>query len=120
MSPDEAQRIASAIKAARFRYAGETRLQEGIAGVLAEAGIAAEREVPLNPRDKIDFLAGGTGIEVKIAGQPDDVTRQLRRYAGSDRVASLVLVTTRARHRSVPREIGGKPVHVVWLSGVTG
>jgi hypothetical protein len=111
--------IAVVIKGQRYRYADEARLQEGIAGALAAAGIDAEREVHLAGRDRIDFMAGSLGIEVKIAGQPADVARQLARYAKSPEVTELMLVTTRARHRSVPREIGGKPVYVVLLSGIT-
>ena len=115
----EAEQIAAVLKAARYRYADEGQLQEGIAAALAEAGIAAVREVPLTPADKIDLMAGLVGIEVKIAGQPAADARQLRRYAASPEVGELILVTTRASHRSVPREISGKPVHVVLLSGVT-
>lgn len=112
------EQVAAVIKAARYRYADEAQLQEGIAAALAEAGIPAVREVPLTSADKIDLMAGRVGIEVKIGGQPAAVTRQLRRYAASPEVGELILVTTRVSHRSVPREIGGKPVHVVLLSGV--
>lgn len=114
-----AQQVAAVIKGQRYRYADETRLQEGIAGALSAAGITAVREVSLAGPDRIDFMVGSLGIEVKIAGQPAAVARQLARYAKSDAVEELMLVTTRARHRSVPREIGGKPVHVVLLSGIT-
>jgi hypothetical protein len=111
--------VAAVIKAQRYRYSGEAQLQEGIAGALAAAGITAVREVHLAGPDRIDFMAGALGIEVKVAGQSASVARQLARYAKSPEVEELMLVTTRARHRSVPREIGGKPVHVVLLSGIT-
>jgi hypothetical protein len=117
--PVSPEAIAAVIKGQSYRYSDETALQEGIAGALAQAGIPATREVHLTAADKIDFMAGPVGIEVKVAGQPAAVTRQLRRYATSDDVAELMLVTTRAAHRSVPRELAGKTVHVVWLSGVT-
>jgi hypothetical protein len=114
-----ASRVASVIKAQRYRYADEAHLQEAIAGALAAAGIEAVREVRLAPADKIDFMVGSLGIEVKIAGQSPAVARQLLRYAKSEVVAELMLVTTRPRHRDMPRDIGGKAVHVVWLSGIT-
>lgn len=117
---DEAAQIAALIGGFRFRYQNEDRLHDGIGQVLADGGITAIAEARLGARDRIDFLAGTTGIEVKIAGTPAEVTRQLRRYAEHPEIAALVLVTTRARHRSVPVEIGGKPVRVVFLSGVTG
>ena len=112
--------IAAAISANRYRYNQETQLHEAIEQVLAEAEIAAVREAHLTSAERIDFLAGRVGIEVKIAGRAPDVQRQLRRYAASPDIGALVLVTTRARHRGMPREISGKPVRVVWLSGVTG
>lgn len=118
--PADAARIAAVINAARYHYRDEGQLQEGIAAALAAAHIPAEREVHLSGRDRIDFLAGTTGIEVKIAGRPADVIRQLRRYAVSSRVEALILVTTRARHRAMPPVIGGKPVRVVWIPGGIG
>lgn len=110
--------IADVLRAQRFRYANEIELQDGIAAAFAAAGIDARREVPLSSTDKIDFLAGAVGVEVKIASTPAAVRRQLTRYARSLQVAELVLVTTRSAHRSLPPVIGGKPLHVVWLSGV--
>jgi hypothetical protein len=112
--------IAALISRHRFRYRDETQLQAGIAQVLAEGGVTAVAEAQLSACDRIDFLAGAVGIEVKVAGSRANVTRQLRRYAASARVEALILVTNRARHRAMPAEIAGKPVRVVWLSGVTG
>jgi len=114
----DAGQVIAAIKAFRYAYADEIALQEGIAAALALAGIEADREVRLSRRDKVDFLVGTIGIELKVAGQPAAVERQLGRYAASERISELVLVTTRPAHRSVPRLIGGKPMHVAWLSGV--
>lgn len=116
----EIAQITAAIRANRFRYSCEDRLQEGIALALGDAGIAAEREFRLGSADRIDMLAGRVGIEVKVAGTPGAVARQLRRYAASPDLDALVLVTTRARHRSIAGEMDGKPVSVVFLSGVTG
>lgn len=109
-----ARRVVLAVTGARFRFASEEELQRGIAAALADAGVGAEREVRLTPRDRIDLLAGRVGVEVKVAGLARDVERQLARYAASDRVDALVLVTTRAGHRP-PEEINGKPVLTVFL-----
>lgn len=113
-------RVAAVIGGNRYRYSDEHQLHDGIAQALAAAGVTAVAEARLSAADRIDFLAGRVGIEVKVAGTAAAVTRQMRRYAASPDVDALVLVTNRARHRAMPAEIGGKPVRVVWLSGVTG
>jgi len=99
----------------RFLCHDEAELQEAIAEALRRDGIDFEREVSLAPGDRIDFLVGGVGIEVKLAGPPTAVLRQLSRYAASERVESLVLATIVARHATLPDELGGKPLHVVTL-----
>lgn len=109
--------VAAAICRHSFRYASEDELQAGVAGVLAAAGFAVEREVRLSLRDRIDLLVDGcVGVEVKIAGIPSSVERQMRRYAESDRLTGLVLVTNRARHRPAA-SMCGKPVVVASLLG---
>lgn len=109
--------ITAILRRSSLRYASEDELQEAIALALTAAGIDHEREVRLNARDRIDLLAGTVGIEVKVAGDARRVDRQLERYAASDRVDALILVTNRCRHRPPPR-IDGKPVTVVLLSGL--
>lgn len=109
--------LVDAIRRRRFRYVDEDELQRGLAAALEADGFEIEREVILSPRDRIDILAGRVGIEVKVAGQAASVVRQLERYAESDRVDELVLVTSRVRHLAVPSEIGGKPVSVVAIAG---
>lgn len=104
------------VHAHRFRHATEDELQQGLAEALAAAGYRVEREARLNTRDRIDLLVDAVGVEVKIAGIPRDVERQLERYALSDRVRALVLVTNRARHRP-PTTMNGKPVAVASLLG---
>ena len=81
-------------------------------------GLEHEHEVRLDDHSRIDFLtAAGVGIEVKIAGSVEDVLRQLIRYSQHPRVQALVLVTTIAAHRVMPRELGLKPVLVCSLIG---
>lgn len=110
--------IAECLAGYRFRYASERDLQSGILEALQAADLNVDPEVSLTPGDRIDFLVGDVGVEVKVTGSVEAVTRQLIRYAKSDRVSALVLVTTKARHRAVPRSLCGKPVDVVSVSGV--
>ena len=110
-------RLAAALSGRRIDCTTEDRMQACVAQALAEAGIPHEREVILSPRDRIDLYALGCGIECKIEGSMSDVTRQVIRYLGHERIAGLLLVTGRARlGRSLPPEItlGGttKPVRV--------
>lgn len=106
--------VAAALRRYRFRFADEDRLQVLLGQALAAEGLPVEREVRLDPRNRIDFLVGGVGVEAKVAGSAADVRRQLDRYARFDRVDGLVLVTTKAAHR-FPSEVRGKPLEVVSL-----
>lgn len=112
--------VVATIRTARIRYVSEHELQAGLAQVLAIAGLDVQEEVRLNDRDRIDLLvqrddlAPRVGVEVKVAGAPRDVDRQLARYAESPMVDALVLVTNRARHRP-PATLAGKPVATVFL-----
>ena len=109
--------LALLIGAHRYTTPDETRLQESIADVLAAAGVDHEREVVLTRRDRIDFVAGQVGIEVKVAGKAAAVLAQCARYAASGRVDELLVVTTRAAHTALPATVGGKPLLVVFLGG---
>ena len=88
----------------RFAQSTERELQDGVAAVLEANGLPVELEVRLDARNRIDVLVGRVGIEIKIAGTTDDVLRQLYRYAGSDRIDAIVLVTSRVRHVAIPDE----------------
>lgn len=107
--------MAEAIRAVRFSYSSEADLQEGISRALAAAGIDHEREVDLGV-GRIDLLVGRVGVEVKVAGGPAEVGRQALRYLRSDRLDSLVLVTSRVKHLHLPDELAGKRVEVVTLA----
>jgi len=107
----------AALSSQRFAWSSETGLHSAIEGVLTLAALPLEREVDLGPGSRVDFLVGGVGVEVKIDGSLADVTRQLHRYSESDRIEVLVLVSTKMRHRSVPRTMNGKPIHFVCIGG---
>ena len=113
----EASAVCAAIRAHRYVWQNENQLQEGLAGALAASGWTVEREVRLSGASRIDLLIGRVGVEVKIAGTVETVARQLQRYAASDLFDALVLVTSRARHRTVPAVLGGKPVTVIMVGG---
>ena len=86
-------------------------MQVAIAEHLDRHGFAPRREVILTDADRIDILVGRTGIEVKIAGAPLAVARQLQRYAHSPDIDVLILATTRASHcAELPPVLAGKPL----------
>ena len=95
----------------------EDGLARRVAAALLARGIDYETEAWLNDTDRIDLIVDRVGIELKLKGPVSAVTRQLARYAQSTRLDSLVLVTTRAKHRSVPRMLCGKPIDVIHVGG---
>ncbi|WP_345750093.1 hypothetical protein [Microbacterium rhizophilus] len=114
-----AEAICRALADARPTYRNEDDLQAAIADLLADADIAATREVRLSDgQSRIDLLAGRVGIEVKVGGGTSDVARQLARYAQCSEISALVLVTTRVAHSHVLNEpTTDKPVFVCSLIG---
>lgn len=111
----EIDRIMQAILRLHFNYADEIGLQEGIEQALARANIENRREVVLAPRDRIDFMVGRIGIEVKVAGNADRALFQLERYANSGEIDGLLLITTRS-WAAFPDCVGGKPLEVISLA----
>lgn len=107
--------VADAIRRVRFNCVSEDDLQRGIEKVLTDVGMKFEREVILSPRDRLDFVVDGLGIEVKIAGGLNDVMRQVQRYLGYEQIKAVMVVSTRSAHNSLPDSLRGKPVHVVVL-----
>lgn len=111
---DRAREIVERLNRYQFSVTNEAELQQGLWLVLQRYP-DAQREVVLDARCRIDFLVGGTGIEVKVDGSIADLIRQLIRYSKFEQVLELVVVSTRAKHRDVPAEIGGKPVFLAYL-----
>jgi hypothetical protein len=112
-----AQTLADLLSGHRYRYSSETDLQAAIAKLLDRAGIDYQREFRLNAHDRPDFMLGDVAVEVKIDGSLASVVRQISRYAEHDAVRAIVLVSTRAVHRSMPAAFNGKPVVVASLLG---
>lgn len=108
------EQITSALAAGTFTYVDEVDFHRGIDTALTAAGIDFTPEVRLNSRDRIDYLIGTVGVEVKIKGTTDALRRQITRYADSPLVDELLVITTRPRHMDLHRKVlAGKPVTVL-------
>jgi hypothetical protein len=110
---NDIDRLFETLSRARFHFNTETDLQNGIEQWLT-GKFEFRREVELNDADRIDFLVGAVGVEVKIGGSRADVIRQLHRYAQCDQIEALLLVTTRVRHE-MPDTINNKPLRTFSL-----
>jgi hypothetical protein len=115
--------LAKALVDYRFFFNNEKELQAGVFQVLTKLEQPFVPEYALNPQDRVDFYLPehGIGIEIKTNDSRGGaglsaVTRQLWRYAKSDEIKALVLITTRSKHRELPTEILGKPLLVVYLN----
>lgn len=104
----------------RLRADDERTMQEAISRVFTAEGWSFEAEVSITGQSRIDFLVGGwLGVEVKIGRSwaPNNVLSQLIRYAGVERVESLVLVTTSMTLSArMPSTVRGKPLYAVYLA----
>lgn len=105
---------------ARLSFRTEAQLQQALEELFEAEELAAVSQPRLGSRDRPDFMIGGLVLELKRDGNAAALERQLARYASHDEVTALLVVTNRARHQSVSREIGGKPVRVAWISGAAG
>jgi hypothetical protein len=111
-----AAEVIEAIGQVAYRFNNESELQDGIAIALARAGIEHSREVVLSKCDRIDFLAGDVGIEVKIDGSISALTRQLFRYAELPRITALVVVVGKNTLGNLPPAIKDKALQVVRIT----
>ena len=98
---------------------GEYDLHRLVKDCLENAGIPFRHEVSLAPRCRIDLVSGRTGIEIKRGhAQRKRVLEQLSRYAASETLTSLVLVTEHTLN--LPSAIAGKAVYEVCLARLWG
>lgn len=84
---------------------------------LTEAKIRYSKEVVIAKRCRVDFLTeDGIAIEVK-KGKPNSnsVSRQIQRYAESEKVNAVILVSERGLFNHLT-EANGKPVGYISLS----
>lgn len=120
MCVEMTRRIVCALEMIRCRAScSEEELHHQVAQALRESGLPAQHEVRLAPRCRIDFLAGGVGIEIKKS-RPEraKLIAQLTRYAACGQIEALVVAAPRGV--SLPRLIGGKPVTLVTLERLWG
>jgi len=90
-----------------------------ISRALTEAGLEFAHEYRLGARRRVDFMCGGVGIEVKkTRPQRSMLIKQLEKYAESDEIDALILVSP--RRIDVPREICGKQTVCVSLNMLWG
>ena len=86
---------------------------------LSDAGLAYRHEAILGRGCRIDYLIGDVGVEIKKGKpRPALIEAQLRRYAESERIESLVLVSWGSVR--LPAAIHGKPVYGIVLSQLWG
>lgn len=110
-----ARRIVAACERSRINVSTEGAAHIALSKALRAQGMEVQDEVALSEKDRIDLLIGTVGVEVKIKGQRREIFRQLERYAASERIEALVLVTSAPWPASI-REIGGKPFFNASLS----
>ncbi|MBN1777495.1 MAG: hypothetical protein JW811_05170 [Clostridiales bacterium] len=86
---------------------------------LAAGDIAFTHEAKLGKGCRIDYLAGGVGIEIK-KGKPNKkrLMKQLERYLAHDGIESIVVVSW--FNVRIPPEINGKRAEQVVLSQLWG
>ena len=102
--------IRATFRGVTFLTRDEAELQHLVARELTRSGIEHEEQVKLGPGERIDFMCGAVGLELKTMGGLAPLIRQLDRYAESDRVAALVVLSTRRQLTFLPSELRGKPV----------
>ena len=117
-----AERLIAALSSLRLQTVAR---EEDLCAVLEKAfvtqGLMFWTQVQLGEGNRIDFLIeGGLGVEVKngsVAWTP--TVKQLERYAASEHVTSLLLVTERGLP-GLPESLLGKPVHQLALQQLWG
>ncbi len=114
------QRIVDAVSRVRVTGAPqEADLHALIAEALAGAQIGFSHEARLGPRMRADFLAGRVAIEIKKGRPaPAALKKQIGGYLACPGVDEMLVITQ--RRISLPKTIGGKPVHQLALDRLWG
>lgn len=101
------------LRAAHLPYTTEAIPQAAVEDLLRASGVSHDREKPLSgSAGRPDFLVGRVAIECKVQGAPAAIAAQVARYAASDEVDAVILLTSKA----VSVRAEQKPVAVVVLS----
>lgn len=120
MTARDMDRIADVLSAVRMpAQPEEYDIHAAVAGALDGSGLEYTHEYKLGPRNRIDFLVGRIGIEVK-KGRPASsrLVGQLRRYLESDALDGMIVITQRVT--ALPATINGKPVKLITLNRLWG
>ncbi|MDY3244113.1 MAG: hypothetical protein SOX38_09295 [Candidatus Limiplasma sp.] len=114
------ERIIAALRELRSPFAlYEQDIHQAVARRLTDAGLPFLHEKPLTPGCRIDFWCEGVGIEIKKGKpRPAALLEQLRRYAISDEIAALVVLTQRSVR--LPASVCGKPLVQITLNQLWG
>ena len=114
------ERIIAALRELRSPFAlYEQDIHQAVARRLTDAGLPFTHEKPLAPGCRIDFWCQGVGIEIKKGKpRPAALLEQLRRYAVSDEIAALVVLTQRSVR--LPASVCGKPLVQITLNQLWG
>ena len=115
--------IVKLMKDHRIHYSTEALMHIDVANVFLSAGVEFVAEHRFSGRDRVDFWipSAGIAIECKIDGGATAVLSQCLRYAEHDEVASVILLTCRARHKAEMSHfdtIGGKAFSLVWVGAL--
>lgn len=111
-------RVVDVLRSYQFPFGHELQLQDAVEEALTENQVEYTREFVLGPGERVDFMAGGVGIECKVDGSAPSVLAQLLRYAEKDAITEIVLLTTRSTHRFAMTELLGKPFHLIRINGL--
>lgn len=122
----DATEILKLIGGVQLGYATESELQSQLHELLKTTAFEVIREHKLSSRDRVDFYLKSerrnVALECKINGSVTSVMSQLARYAESDDVSEIVLVTSKRVHLAAEafreKEILGKPLYGVWIGGM--
>lgn len=97
----------------------EMDLHHMVENRLKECGIGYQHEAAIAKGCRIDYLVGDVGVEIK-KGKPRAATlvRQLTRYAASNQVQSLIVVSWQSV--GLPQKLSGKPIYPLALAQLWG
>ena len=114
------ERIIAALRELRSPFAlYEQDIHQAVARRLTEAGLPFTHEKVIAPGCRIDFWCGGVGVEIKKGRpRPSALLEQLRRYAVSEEIAALVVLTQRSVR--LPASVCGKPLVQLTLNQLWG
>jgi len=107
-----AETIANLINGYSFNFCSEKDWQDAIDAVFTVNRIPFEREVEISGKERIDFMVGDIGLEIKIGFAYAAVIRQLSRYALNERIGELILLTSRSQHQ-MPATMHGKKLTTI-------